>query len=162
MYNTCPISGEYRKEIIDIFNYYVENGFSAYPDEKVPYEFYDKFFARMTNYPTILAKSSENEVLGFGTLYPFHPLPVFKKTAEIAYFIKPGETGKGLGTYMLNKLLSRAQDCGINNILANISSFNEGSIRFHKKNGFEECGRFKKVGAKSGKVFDMIWMQKLL
>jgi L-amino acid N-acyltransferase YncA len=32
-----PMVHEHRKEIIDIYNYYVENDFSAYPDKSFPY-----------------------------------------------------------------------------------------------------------------------------
>ena len=45
--------------------------------------------------------------------------------------------------------------------LARISAENEGSISFHKKHGFVECGRFRAVGQKGPKVYDMVWMQKI-
>jgi len=31
-----PISTDDRKDIIDIFNFYVENSFTAYPEKKLP------------------------------------------------------------------------------------------------------------------------------
>ena len=51
---------------------------------------------------------------------------------------------------------------GISAILIRISSLNEGSIRFHARNGFSECGRFKKAEQKKGMVFDTDWMQKFI
>lgn len=36
------------------------------------------------------------------------------------------------------------------------------SIRFHSKKGFEICGRFRRVGIKNGRDFDLVWMQKML
>jgi len=48
---------------------------------------------------------------------------------------------------------------GIDTFLAHISSLNEGSIRFHLRHGFTECGRFRCVGTKRGQDFDMVWMQ---
>ena len=33
---------------------------------------------------------------------------------------------------------------------------------FLQKNGFYECGRFKGVGKKNDRVFDLVWMQKML
>lgn len=32
-----------RESVMDIFNYYIENSFSAYPERKLPYEFFDTF-----------------------------------------------------------------------------------------------------------------------
>ena len=67
-----------------------------------------------------------------------------------------------LAADMLNHLVDKAKQKGIWSILASISSLNEGSINFHKKNGFIECGRFKNVGRKKGQIFDTVWMQKML
>ena len=50
---------------------------------------------------------------------------------------------------------------GVDNFMAHISSLNEGSIRFHLRHGFTECGRFRRVGTKNGRDFDMVWMQRL-
>jgi L-amino acid N-acyltransferase YncA len=38
-----PITIEHQKEIMDIFNYYIENCFAAYSENKLPYEFFEKF-----------------------------------------------------------------------------------------------------------------------
>jgi phosphinothricin acetyltransferase len=58
--------------------------------------------------------------------------------------------------------ISEAKTMGIRIFLASISSLNEQSIQFHLKHGFVECGRFKGIGKKHGRTFDMIWMQKYL
>jgi len=50
----------------------------------------------------------------------------------------------------------------IKTLLASISSRNKESIAFHKKHGFIECGRFKDIGRKRGKPFDVVWMQKVI
>ena len=47
-------------------------------------------------------------------------------------------------------------------IIAGISGFNTGSMKFHSNNGFRECGRFIGVGRKFGREFDVVWMQKRL
>ena len=113
-------------------------------------------------YPTITVKDEIGEILGFGMLRAHNPIPTFSQTAEITYFIKPEYTSRGIGSKMLNHLVNEAKQKGISSILASISSLNEGSINFHRKNGFIECGRFKNVGRKKGQVFDTVWMQKML
>jgi phosphinothricin acetyltransferase len=114
------------------------------------------------NYPSVVVKDSEKNVAGFGMLRPHNPMPAFRHTAEVTCFIRPGETGKGLGTKMLAFLEAEGKKQGISTILASISSLNEGSIRFYAHNGFSECGWFKKVGQKKGVVFDTVWMQKFI
>ncbi len=157
-----PISNEDRKAIIDIFNYYVENSFAAYPETKFAYEAFDMFLQMSQGYPTATVKDTHGKVIGFGLLRSHNPMPAFSTTAEITYFIRPEHTGKGIGTKLLKYLEQEGTKKGLTNILANISSLNPGSINFHKQNGFVECGRFKSVGRKRGRTFDTVWMQKRL
>ncbi|HML26634.1 MAG TPA: N-acetyltransferase family protein, partial [Methanomethylovorans sp.] len=105
-------------------------------------------------------RNNEGVCAGFGMLRPHNPMPAFSHTAEITYFIRPELTGKGLGSQMLEYLVTEGKKRGISNVLASISSLNEGSIRFHQKNGFIECGRFRKVARKKDIFFDIVWMQK--
>lgn len=157
-----PLTSEVRVQVMDIFNHYVENGFAAYPDQKVPYEFFDMFLKMNEGYPSVVAKDNAGDVLGFGMLRAYSPIPAFSDTAEITYFIKPGYTGRGIGALILGLLTDGAKKKGLTSILASISSLNEGSIRFHEKNGFVQCGRFREIGRKSDRVFDVVWMQKML
>ena len=157
-----PVSEKDGREIIDLFNHYIESSFAAYPEKKVPYEFFQLFLNMTCGYPFLAAKSNAGEIIGFGLLHPHNPMPAFSQTAEITYFIAPEYTGKGIGKALLVRLLDAARLKGITSILASISSLNPGSLAFHKKNGFVECGRFIGIGKKGGKNFDVIWMQKMI
>jgi len=140
----------------------VQNSFAACPENKLPYSACDMFSEMSHGLPSGAIQDQNGEVVGFGMLRPHNPMPTFSRTAEVTYFIHPEHTGKGLGMMSLGYLEKGAVAQGITNILANISSLNPMSIRFHQKNGFIECGRFKKVGKKKGQDFDTVWMQKRL
>ena len=148
--------------IMRVFNYYVENSFAAYPDKHVP----EAYFAAMEDsggdYPLYVAEDNADKVIGFGMLRRHHRASAFDRTAEIGYFILPEHIGKGLGKALLARLKAEALSMGIRILLANVSSLNEKSLRFHRNNGFEECGRFRRIGAKFGKEFDVVWMQKFI
>ena len=154
-----PMSEQHRKEVIDIFNYYIENSFAAYCDRSLPYVFYDRFLEMTKGYPAFAMKI-EGKTVGFSYLRAYHPFPTFAETAEITYFINPEFTGKGLGKAALLRIEEEARKIGIKTILANIASENQQSLDFHKHNGFKECGRFEKIINKKGKRFDIVWMQK--
>ena len=161
-YSIEPIISGYCKEIIDIFNYYVEHSFAAYPEIPFPYEAFDMLQQRSNSLPTGAIRDDQEKIAGFGMLRPHNPASTFSHTAEIAYFIHPDYTGKGLGTMLLAYLEKYALEQGIINFIAHISSLNPNSVQFHRKNGFVECGRLKKVGRKKDQYFDIIWMQKIL
>jgi len=155
-----PITEQDRKPVIDLFNYYIGNSFAAYPEQKVPYEFFTLFLEACRNYPSAVARLDDGTIAGFGMLRPHNPMPAFRHAAEITYFIRPEQTGVGIGSAMLAYLEDEGKKKGITIILASISSLNEGSIRFHARHGFTGCGKFSKVGIKKGVVFDTVWMQK--
>jgi len=161
-YSIIPIANEDRESIIDIFNYYVENSFAAYPEKKFSYQAFDMFLQMSNGFPTGSIRDPNDRIVGFGMLRTHNPMPTFSRTAEVTYFIHPDHTGKGLGKLLLGFLEKGAFEKGITNILANISSLNPRSIEFHQKNGFIECGRLRKVAKKNGQEFDTVWMQKML
>ena len=94
--------------IIDIFNHYVENSFAAYPESKVPYEFFGLFLNMAGGFPFLVAKDLDGNVLGFGLLHAHNPMQAFSHVAEITYFIAPDHRGKGIGKSMLDSLLAMA------------------------------------------------------
>ena len=156
----APLAKDGQKEIIDIFNYYVEHSFAAYPERKLPYECFYHFLEICEGYPAITAKDDQGNILGFGMLRSYNPFPTFSQTAEITYFVKSEYTGRGIGKRILDCLLAKAKEKGITSIVASISSLNEGSINFHKKNGFVECGRLREIGNKRGKFLTLYICRK--
>jgi len=161
-FTIAPVSKEDGKAIIDIFNHYVENSFAAYPEDPVPYEFFDFFVNMSEGYPFLVARDDEGNVTGFALLRPHSPMPVFSRTAEITCFIASEHIGKGMGKAMQERLLHEAKKKGISSVLASISSLNPASLAFHSKCGFQECGRLMKIGRKWGQDFDVVWMQRMI
>ena len=158
----APLTESDKVEVVDLFNHYVRTTFAAFLEDPVPYEFYDMLMQAAHGYPAVSTRDREGTLAGFGMLRPHTPLPAFAHTAEVTYFVRPDMTGSGIGTAMFRHLEEEGKKRGISAILAHISSRNEGSIRFHQKNGFFEAGRFRAVGKKNGIVFDTVWMEKLL
>ena len=161
-YTLSPVGESDRTGIVDIFNHYVEHTFVAYPEEKVPYTFFDLILGIARTHPAVTVRDADGGIAGFGMLRPRNPMPAFARTAEILCFLRPDLTGRGIGSEVLGYLEAGARERGIACILASILSQNEGSIRFHRRHGFVECGRFRNVGSKRGVLFDVVWMQKEL
>lgn len=153
-----PLSEEHRQPVIDLFNHYIVHSHAAFPERPVSYDFFTRFLEITQGYLAIVVKDALEKVVGFAFLRPYHPAETFRRTAEITYFILPDYTRRGLGTAILEKLISAAKEKGIASILASISSRNEASLHFHYRAGFRECGRFPQIGTKFGEDFDVVWM----
>ena len=149
-------------QIVDIFNYYVEHGYAAYPEKPLDRRLFDFLKTIIYGNAFFVVEDRAEHVIGFGFLKKYHPYPAFDRTAEAGYFLLPGHTGQGVGALLLNRLEQEARELGVDNLLANISALNPPSLAFHKKHGFRECGRFEKILAKFGQDLDIVWMQKRL
>jgi len=158
-YNIRKAKPEDEQTVVSIYNYFIENSFAAYSNEKVGTEIFDKYFSESI---TFMILEVENKVVGFAYLQFYLRFSNFNKSALVTYFILPENTKKGFGTKILDKLEEIAKSNNIDNLIANISSGNKQSLNFHKKRGFIECGRFKKMGNKFGQDIDIIWVQKFL
>ncbi len=160
-YEYSPLCKADGPEVISIFNHYIKNSYAAFLEEPVSDGFYEYMFGLLGSFPSAVIRNN-GALVGFGMLRPHNPMPAFAHTAEVTYFISPSYTGKGIGGAMLSYLEKKGREAGITCILAQISSLNEGSIRFHEKQGFTHCGKFQNIGKKNGYLFDIIWMQKII
>lgn len=156
-----PVGDDDSPGVMAILNHYIKNSFAAYPEAEHPAEVFG-LLAKMVMANSFFVAEIDGGIAGFTFLMPFLSAPTLARTAQITYFIAPGHTGKGLGVVLLDKLTEVARQTGVDNLLAHISSLNDGSIRFHQKNGFKLCGDFKNVGRKNGKDFGVVYMQKFI
>jgi phosphinothricin acetyltransferase len=151
------MQGSDRDAVMRIFNHYAATSFAAYPDGPLP----TAFFALLREGAvSSVVLESDGDVVGFGLLKHFLPFSAFHKTGMLTYFIAPEMTGNGLGSLLLTRLSDEAKKKGMCMLVANMSSKNVGSIRFHKRHGFIEAGNLTNVGEKFGETFGILWMQR--
>jgi phosphinothricin acetyltransferase len=161
-YRFEKMGSAHRQAVVDIYNYFIENSYAAYPDESFGYEIFDYFQKISDGYPAVIVRNGAGKIVGFAFMSSFHPVDTFSRTAVISYFILPQHTRKGVGRAILDRFEKECRRIGIEIILAHVSSLNKDSLMFHEANGFEECGRLRGVGTKFGRDFDVVWFQKRL
>ena len=145
--------------VMKIFNHYAAVTFAAYPEGPLPPQF---FVPLREGAVSAVVLEGADGIAGFGLLKPFLPFPVFRKTGMLTYFLAPDATGKGMGSRLLEWLTEDAKMKGMTMLVANMSSKNEASIRFHKRHGFTEAGNLAGVGEKFGASFGVLWMQRAI
>ena len=159
-YHIESMQDEHAVEVMAIFNHYIATDFSAFFEDQLPECFYSVMRDSLHGLPAVVAKKNSRTVAGFAFLRPYHPAPTMHITAEVTYFIHPEHARKGVGTLLLDNLIFQAKNRGILNLVASISSENQGSLNFHAKNDFCERGRLCGVGEKFGRHFDVVYMQR--
>jgi L-amino acid N-acyltransferase YncA len=152
------LNPEHQDGVIGIFNYYVEETTAAFREKAVEKEHIIKILEVTKRHPGYAIKDKGDRIIGFCMLKPHIPISTFSEVAELMYFLDREYTGRGIGSLALKKLEDEGRKIGIIKLLAGISSENENSIRFHRKHGFVEYGRFKNIGKKFGRYYSVVWM----
>ncbi|GGZ12303.1 GNAT family N-acetyltransferase [Streptomyces poonensis] len=110
-----------------------------------------------------LVADVDGSVAGYAYAGPWRPKPAYRHTAEDTIYLAPGHTGRGLGTALLNVLLTESAAAGIHRMIAVIADTGDGgSLALHRRFGFTEAGRLTAVGHKHGQWIDTILMQRAL
>ncbi|MEW5913311.1 MAG: N-acetyltransferase family protein [Thermodesulfobacteriota bacterium] len=160
-YQLEPMGDQDGPAVLAILNQHIASGFAAYPSQPHGPEFWGYLRRLAAGYPAYVVKL-QGAVVGYGLLRPHLPPDTMARTAEVSYFLRPEHTGRGLGARLLERLVEDARARGVDNLLANVSSGNPGSLRFHQRHGFSEVGRFVRVGRKWDQDFDVVWLQRFI
>jgi L-amino acid N-acyltransferase YncA len=114
-------------------------------------------------HPAVVAvDEAAGEVVGFGSLSPFHPRPAYRPTVEDSVYVRRDRRGHGVGRLLLDELLRLASDHGFHSVVARIVGGHEASIALHETCGFALLGTQREVGRKFGRWLDVVEMQKML
>ena len=110
----------------------------------------------------VVAQSDRGEVVGFGALSPYRERAGYATTVEDSVYVAEGHHGEGVGSLLLDELVSRARSHGFHALMAKIVGGHEASIRLHRRCGFDVIGTEREVGRKFGRWLDVVLMEMLL
>lgn len=159
----APIAPEDIAACTELYNYYIENTCITLEEEPVTPEEFGARAARITkNYPYIVARDGAGKPVGFAYLDVFNPRSAYRCTADLSIYVDRACRGSGVGQKLYAEIERLGRECGIENLISIITSDNEGSLRFHRKNGFTEIGVMPAVAFKFGKYLDVSFFQKHL
>lgn len=149
--------------ISEIWNYYILHSTYNYDAVPRPADFFETWFLkkRETGIPVFVVEA-EGKVVGYGSYSQFRDREGYKHSAEHGMYFHPDYPGRGWGTLLLNQLLADGKERGFHMFVAVIDSSNDGSIRFHERNGFVRIGTMKEVGRKNGQWLDLVFLQKII
>jgi phosphinothricin acetyltransferase len=147
--------------ITEIYRESVLHGEATYeldpPDEAEM----EKRFATITgqNFPYIVAEDDKGTLLGYAYASQFRTRPAYRYLAEDSIYIAPAARGQGIGSRLLDALISRTASLGLRQLVAVIGGPNPASIAVHEKAGFRHTGLMPATGFKFGRWLDTVIMQ---
>ena len=148
--------------INDIYNHYVLLSTCTYQEEPEPLEGRRQWYERHGGPHPVIVAEADGLVAGWGSLSGFHPRSAFRHTVENSVYVHHQHQGHGIGSQLLQELISRAGSLGHRAIIGAIDSSQTASMALHTKFHFQEAGRLSRVGLKFGRWLDLVYMELLL
>ena len=148
--------------INDIYNHYVLHSTCTYQEEPEPLEGRRQWFEHHGDRHPIIVAEVDGRVAGWGSLSPYHARSAYRRTVENSVYVHHELHRRGIGSLLLQDLITRARRLDHRAIIAGIDADQPASVALHVKFGFEEVGHLKQVGFKFGRWLDVIYMELLL
>ena len=144
-------------------NYYIENTCITLEEKLITPEEFGARAARITKgYPYIVARNGAGKTVGYAYLDVFDSRSAYRCTADLSIYVDRACRHGGVGQKLYTEIERLGRERGIENLISIITSENEGSLRFHRKNGFTEIGVMHGVAFKFGRYLDVSFFQKHL
>ncbi len=151
-------TSDYR-EILDIYNYYIENTVYTLEFDKLTLDEFSKRLDKISSgYPFIVAVENK-KVVGYAYLNAFSERKGYRHTVDLSIYVDKDKLREGYGKALAEEIIALAKSDGYRNIIAIITSKNERSIEFHKSVGFFTVGKFTDVAEKFNETFGVTYMQ---
>ncbi len=100
---------------------------------------------------------------GYAYAGPWRPKPAYQHTVEDTIYLAPDVTGQGLGTALLDSLITETTRAGRRRMIAVIADTgSDASAALHRRFGFTDAGRLTAVGHKHGRWIDTLLLQRPL
>lgn len=157
--NETDMSGVQR-----IYAHHVLHGLATF--EEIPPSLHDLMTRRIAvlaaDLPYLVAER-DGEVVGYSYATAFRARSGYRYTVEDSVYVAEGLGGQGIGSALLEALISRCETGPWRQMIAVIGdSANAASIALHRRLGFWHIGTFDSVGLKLGRWVDVVLMQRPL
>lgn len=95
--------------------------------------------------PRLVAVSDET-VVGWASLSPVSKRSPYAGVAEVSVYVGENMRGRGVGSLLLDALVTQSESVGIWTLQASIFPENSASVSLHKSCGFREVGTRRRIG----------------
>jgi phosphinothricin acetyltransferase len=112
-------------------------------------------------HPVFVAEEA-GQVAGWASLNVFNPRAAYRHVADFSVYVERGWRGRGVGRFLLGKLIEEARRIGFHKLVLSAFPFNEAGMALYNKMGFRTVGTYKEQGQLDGRWVDTVIMELLL
>ena len=157
-----PVKSADVQAICDIYNYYIENTFITFEEQKVTAGQMQERIDNVRQKYDWFVYEKEGEVIGYCYATGWRARSAYRFSVETTVYLKNGYEGNGVGTALYRHLIEDLIRRDIHSFIGGISLPNDSSVALHEKMGFQKIAHFREVGQKFNKWIDVGYWQLVL
>lgn len=143
-------------QVADIYLQGIATGIATFQMEATDWETWNK-----NHLPNCrIAAFEGDQMAGWAAISPVSSRCVYAGVAEVSIYIAENFRGKGIGKYLLSKLIDTSEAAGLWTLQSGIFAENKASIKLHEQCGFRIIGYREKIGNRDGVWKDNIIMAR--
>lgn len=118
----------------------------------------DWFAARGSGGFPVIVADLVGAVVGYASFGPFRAGEGYRFSVEHSVYVAADARRHGIARALMVRLIAEARDRGLRRMIGGVSADQGPSLGLHRALGFEEQGRLRGVGVKSGRSLDLVLM----
>ena len=142
--------------IAAIYQQGIDTGLATFETHVPSWEKWDSAHLSICRY----AAWSNNRLLGWAALSPVSKRSVYRGVAEVSIYIDTEFTRQGVGSKLLDLLITESEKEGYWTLQSGIFPENQASIALHIKKGFRRIGYREKIAQLHGIWHDNVLMER--
>ena len=148
--------------INDIFNQAVTEGESDLDIDVKDTEYRRQWLAYHNRRHPVYVGELEGRVVCWVALSPYSGHYAYDGVAELEMYVAPQYRHQGLGGLLLKFIEQQAMNLGYYKIVLSVYAANLQALHAYRRAGYRDVGVFRNHGYRKGKLYDMVFMERLL
>ena len=148
----------------ELYAHYVATAVATFElDPPDAAEWLRRFHAVRAEGLPFLVAELDGALAGYAYCTPWRARAAYRGTVEDSVYVAPWAAGRGVGGRLLDELVVACERAGVREVLAVIvDSGDPASLVLHRRRGFADAGRLRRVGVKHGRAWDTLLLQRSL
>jgi phosphinothricin acetyltransferase len=155
--------------LLNIYSYYVENTAISFEYVTPSIKEFKKRIKTITKRFPYICLVKDGQIKGYAYANTFHARKAYDWSVELSIYIEKDSRKSGYGRILYTELEKQLKEGGFRNLYAGIATplqedeyLDFSSHKFHEKMGFEKVAEFHGCGIKFDRVYNLIYVEKVL
>lgn len=145
-------------EVLGIYQAGLDTGLASFETTAPDWATFDA--GRLSQHRWVAVDDADGSLLGWAAVSAVSSRPVYAGVVENSVYVAPTAQGRGVGTRLIDAVISSTESAGIWTVQAGIFPENGASLAVHARAGFRTVGIRQRVGRRDGRWRDVVLLER--